>query len=328
MKLAPKITKEYVESFISAADVYGREVGNIPLGQSICSPLRKDRNPSMWLFKGDDGQLRHCDGAYPNDPRYSGNWVNLIMSKYGLTFQEAVQKVAQDWGLIDRAGEYKPRKVEDTSVEKEVRKPCEIHVRVGRMRKMDLEYWAQYGISESDLKQEQIYRLIECSVNRVMCPIEPNELAYVYRFEGDKLKLYFPQRIKKDKWKSNVPGTYVEGLERLNGQEKVIVSKSRKDRICLQRLLPEVLVLNVQAERKTAFTEAFRKQIEGKEIYVNFDADSPGKENSLAITKEFGYKHINVPDACLVNGVKDFSDMVRVYGEEEVIKFMKSKKMI
>ena len=209
MKLAPKITKEYVEAFLKAEDIYRREFGQISIGVSICSTLRRDRSPSLCFYNGDDGQMRHIDHSYPTDPRYSGDWVNLITSKYGLTYQQAIQKVAQDWGLIDRSHEYKPRKVEEQVTEKEVRKPCEIHVRVGRMRKIDIEYWAQYGIDEVTLKQEQIYRLIECSINRVIHPIEPNELAYVYRFEDDKMKLYFPQRTKKDKWKSNVPGTLV-----------------------------------------------------------------------------------------------------------------------
>ena len=113
--------------------------------------------------------------------------------------------------------------------------------------------------------------------------------------------------------------TTVENRDAISKADKVMITKSRKCRIVLTKLLPEWVIVNVQNESMLCYNEEFVKLLEGKEVVVNYDNDPPGKKASISVTEKFGYKHINVPDLYLEENVKDFSDMYRVYGAQPIL---------
>jgi DNA primase len=61
---------------------------------------------------------------------------------------------------------------------------------------------------------------------------------------------------------------------------------------------------------------------------LSFDADGPGVKNSKLITKKFGFDYCNVPRKYLTEGIKDWSDLVRIHGYDPVIEYLKKRKLI
>jgi hypothetical protein len=66
--------------------------------------------------------------------------------------------------------------------------------------------------------------------------------------------------------------------------------------------------------------------LRGRDVWINYDSDEAGVKNCTNITSEFGYKYINVPKNYLP--VKDFADLYKEHGEEEVINVLKQKNLI
>lgn len=329
MVLATKveITRNFVFSKISAADIYMRELPGIGLKQAICSVLRQDKSPSMILTIGESGQMRHKDLAYPDDERFSGGAIDFIMSRYGLNYDQALNKVAQDFCLLQGETKYKEITDKFTKPVMDIKRSCLIQVETRKWQDRDSLYWSQFGITKEQLKEEQVYPLKAAYINRVSVPIEKDEICYVYRFpEG--YKLYFPFRKKEDKWKCNIKNTTVEGLSQLNGQKNVIITKSRKDRMVLSNCLQDyhILILNVQHENKSGFTQELLEKLKNKTVYINFDSDEPGVKSCKPIVEEFGFRYINVPREYLP--IKDFADIYKIHGKEPILTHLKQKQII
>lgn len=335
MVLANKvdITRDFVFSKISAEDVYCMELPGVQIGHAICSPLRTDKSPSMVLKVGLNEQMRHYDFVYPDDERFSGGPVDFVMSKYGLSFDSALRKIAQDFQLLEGNNKYKEITNKFIKSVMDIKRSCLIQVSARKWEKRDIEYWQQFGISLEQLKKESVYPLKEAFVNRknVFSELESrSEIAYCYRYTNG-MKLYYPTRVKSEKWKCSITNTTVEGLEQLNGQKNVIISKSKKDRLTLINCLQDyhVLIINVQNENRAAFVPEFTDKIKEKVTYLAFDSDNPGKEASLKINRDYPqYKHVNVPDRYLNEGIKDWADLYRGYGKDVIVDHFKTKKII
>ena len=322
--------KELVSSRLSEYDIYRQVIGNeFKMNMAMKSPLpghkHGDRSGSFSIGASPSGRLIWRD--YSLDMK--GGAIDLVQAMYGLTYPQALQKIAQDFGLLVADGtQYK--KIISSYVQPVIEKhDTLIHVKAGKWTKKALEYWSAYGIDQQQLDREEIYNVDEWYLNRMRQEKKPGENVFAYRFPGDLFKLYMPDRTRDEgRWKTNVPCATVEGLDRLNGDKKVLITKSRKDRICLQQIVPYT-VLNVQNEGSSCFTEEFRKQLEHREIIVMYDNDPPGVTNCKKICDAYGYQYVNVPRHLLQEGVKDAADWVASTGSyEQLQEFMKSKQII
>lgn len=331
MVLATKvdISREYVFSKISATDVYAYELPEVQIGQAICSPLRNDHNPSMILKVGQSGQLRHIDWAYPDDERFSGGPVDFIMSRYSLSYDKALRKICQDFHLLDEENKYKEITDKFTKPIMDIKRTCLIQVEARKWESRDNEYWNAYGVTKQQLRDENVYPIKTCAINRRLVPLNRNEVAYGYRF-NDGWKLYFPCREKSEKWKCNVSLKLVENLKSLQNSRTVIIHKSKKDRLLSENLLPMLAHINTQNESTSSFTQELISVLQGKQVYLSFDCDPPGKESSLKINREHPqFLHVNVPDKFWIeNKLKDWSDVYKHYGPEVIVEHFKNKKII
>lgn len=329
MKLAryeANITLELIYSKISDYDIYRYFLNtDIKIGVAFCNPLRRDRSPSMCLYVGQSGHLFHKDYA---DERFRGGPFDLIMQMYpGIDLNGALRKVAGDFGITDQLSEeYKKITSQYVKPTIDMKKHALIQVSVKKWGKVELDYWGAYGITQEQLRAEDVYNVKSWCLNRRSQFIGKDELCFAYRFD-EGFKIYYPTRQKKgEKWFSNVGTSIVENSECLECADKVLITKSRKDRMCLQNLFPELKILSVQNETRSCFTEAFVNQLKEKEVYINYDSDEPGVKACKAITEEFGFKYINIPKNYLP--VKDFADLYREQGAEPIIKYFKQKGLI
>jgi len=300
------------------------------LNTSVPSPLHMDKNPSMSVGTTKGGRLQFND--YSADVR--GGPVDLVMMLYGINYDKALHKIASDFG-IDNSESVEYKKIVAKYVQPIIdpKRHCEIHVFVRKFNDKELQYWAQYGITIEELKREDIWACKEWSLNRGKQYIAPDELCFVYKFPSG-FKIYYPNRPKAEKWISNVSCATVEGLGCLNDQLIVIITKSRKDRVCLKKVLKDspICILNSQNESSAFVTDVLREKLTGKKVYTWFDTDPAGKKNSRKITLEIckNWLHLNVPDFLYEkHGVKDVSDWYKLDGNDNRIReFLKLKKII
>jgi hypothetical protein len=73
----------------------------IPIKKGLfCSPLRKDNTPTCSFYRNKQGDLifKDCNGSF------YGNFISVVMFKYGLKYGEAMKTIANDFNLIKTPG--------------------------------------------------------------------------------------------------------------------------------------------------------------------------------------------------------------------------------
>lgn len=317
------ITKEFLFSKIDSFDVYRYYIGDFVIGQARKSPFRKDNNPSFSIYMK-DGKLRHTDFA---DDRYRGDCIDLVQQLFNLDTKKATQKIAKDFGISEGTDESERITSQYSKPFMDQKRHSFIQVSTRAWTSDDAAYWKQFGITKDQLKAEEVYPIKDLFINRRKQFINKDELVYVYRY-AEGFKIYFPNRPKGERWKSNIQLTLVENLKILDEYDPsvVLITKSKKDRLVLSRYFP--YVLNVQNETRACFTEQFVEKLKGRIVWINYDSDDTGVKNCIRITTEFGYRYINVPKVYLEEGIKDYADLYRLHGEEAVINSLKEKGLI
>ena len=317
------VSLQLIYSRISDYDIYRYEIGNFTINHAFCNPLRKDNNPSFVIYMNESGQLRHKDFA---DSSYSGSGIEFVQQKYGLSIGDAMKKIAKNFGLLEQDNKiYKEVLSTYTKPVMDIKRYTFIQINPRKWEERDADYWKQFGITVDELKNEKVYPLKELFINRKREQFPQSELVYAYQYESG-FKIYFPQREKGERWKSNIKTSIVENIKILQELDPavVLITKSKKDRLVLSRYFP--YVMNVQNESRSCFTPEFVEMLKGRDVWINYDSDEAGVKNCTNITSEFGYKYINVPKNYLP--VKDFADLYKEHGEEEVINVLKQKNLI
>ena len=164
-----------------------------------------------------------------------------------------------------------------------------------------------------------------------------NLLTFCYYYPDiNGWKLYRPFAPKKDKntpvhkykWDTNIPFNHVENLDGLEGCEFGMLGKSKKDRMVLMKALETTCIASIQAEDPACVSDRtiqIFKDIPKK--YAVMDNDKRGKETSWWLTKEHGFKHVNVPDKFLkeVPPSSDFAALAYNYDLNKVKQHFKNK---
>jgi hypothetical protein len=153
-------------------------------------------------------------------------------------------------------------------------------------------------------------------LNKQLFSLKDNELRFGYFYDGF-WKIYFPNKEKRGKWLSNVPLNTTYGLKNLNNEHNSLICKSLKDYMVCKKIYPNVC--HVQNESLAAFSNETVDFINknSKDVFYGGDSDRPGKDASFAITRAFGFKHINPPDNLLPE-IKDFADWSKEKGLQEL----------
>lgn len=298
--------------------IYDRYVSGLVINKAMLSPFRRERRPSFVVKVQSDGRYYHKDYG---DDNYRGGSVSLVMQLFNLTYSQALRKIVQDFEQGGRISI--PSKPEKPHVHKP-KEPCVITAEVRPYTILDLEYWAAYGITEEDLKKEKIYRVLSFTMNGKDMYQKPTELCFGYKFDKG-WKIYFPERTDF-KWFSSVPNTEIEGWGNVKHFNRLIITKSRKDRLVLSKLYDNVV--NGQNESGSLLDNEYHHLFEHfKEVWVFFDSDDPGVKACKRLTEQKGWKYINTPKNLIPLGIKDPAGWVKEQGYEPLKQFMLTKKV-
>lgn len=326
-----RISREEIFSKISSYDVFRMYMPwKFILNVNCRNPFtRKDNSPSMVIGdKTDNGEvIFKCF----NSP-HRGGCVEFVKELFCLNYSEALDKIANDFGLtISKSTKYKEIQGQYEQP-KNVKRPSLLQAFSMPFREEHKKYLSSFYLEPSDLsfcKDTTCVALKEWRLNRLKMPLKQGEVAFAYNLENERgnwLKIYRPFADKKEKWKSSIPFTEMHGVGNIIDCKIGIVTKSLKDGAILAKYISPNIEI-VQAEDYAAITEENKKRLltSCQELYISFDSDEKGVESCKQLTKEMECKYINPPKYLLEKGVTDWGDMIKLLGPQAVIEFFKSK---
>lgn len=336
-----KLTKEAILGMISTYDIYRFYQGPFKINEVCVNRHRGETDPSLIIGNKVSGGLTHKDFG---DYSWRGDAFHFVQQIFHCDFTTALRIVDRDFGLGLQEGkviEIKPQIITWETPEIEIKRPPLFQVvYYAKMGKRHSDYWSKLCQGEEDLKRENIYQVKELWRNKKRVGVG-DLLTYGYYYPDiDKWKIYRPFAPKKTdktpvsqwKWDSNVPFDYMDNLGSIQGDcKEVFLTKSKKDRMVIMKALEKWCMTDAQAEDPACIPEVFLSQAENiSKKWVISDNDKKGKEFSWWLTKQHGFKHVNVPDSYLNGDPKctDFADLCYHYGMNEVINHFKKKKLL
>lgn len=330
MKITQNINYKELLSKINDADIYNKYYYeargfSFEFNKRCNNPYTPDDNPSFMIYYK-DGECFHK--AF-NSP-HKGNCWQFIMDLFGISYDEAVEKVAKDFNLLE-GDKYLEILSNLPKIEKKEKKDVDIKFStLKNFTKAHIDYLNQFHLNLEDIhifEDTLIYPVKRFWINKEPFILK-NEIGFAYYIpEINKVKVYLPQREKGNKFWSSIPFDYIHGLNQIKFCKKAIITKSVKDAWVLKKAV-DICQTVVQAENPTTITNStidfFNNNVE--ETYVSFDSDLPGVENSKIITKKAGWKYINPEKKYLP--LKDWADVSKHYGLEVIQEHFKNKKII
>lgn len=329
-KKIQQITVDYILSKISEYDIYryylGRDFG---IGVATYSPFHKDESPSFSIVCTKLGKLHHNDFA---DSTKKGGCIDFVMQLFNLDFKDTLKKIAKDFCLggeqwTDNASTY----VVSKHIPKMDRRSAQITVVSKPFDTADLAYWNDYTISREDLKTNNVYSVKKLYLDGRRFPLKDTELVFGY-LEEDRWKIYRPFADRKlGKWMTNIPNNLISGISKIKPGTKIaLITKAKKDEMILSKIISSTC--STQNESEFSIIPANVKLIQDNSevAYINFDSDKTGVQASKYYN-QFGFRWINCPNGYTKPDglpIKDFADLVRYKGMDEVINYFKSKKLI
>lgn len=326
-----ELSPESILKKISAFDIYMMYMPNKnwKVNHVTFSPFRQEKHPSF-LIGNKKGTLRFIDFT---DTNKKGGCFDFVQMLYNLpSLRDALLMIDSDFGLGITSGiytgEYKKIISEYKQPEELGKRYSLIQVKVRKFTHEELAYWNEYYQDISDLKREQIYSIDKLYLNKQLFSLKETELRFGYFYEGS-WKIYRPFVKKEQKWvPNNVPIDYLEGKENIKNCNTALITKSKKDKMVIQKVYPHVCA--VQAEGIACFSEENIEYIKANsdEQILLFDSDEPGVKNSQQITQIFNFDYCNVPKIYLSEGINDYADFGKTYGLEKIKEQFKQKQIL
>ena len=319
-----RISKTEIFSKFSETQVLSTvfpEITEIPC--VICSPFRKDNNPSFSIYMDKSNHIRYKDFGRPN---IQGGLVDLLCEYWGYTFNQALDRICK---LMIKDGNIiiKPKQIK-TFTRRESNAMSSIQVKVRPWRDYDYEYWSSYGISRQWLKYAEIYPISYKIITkkdptsdkgkRYIFPTDKHAYCYVERKEGKvQIKIYQPFNKQGFKWCSKMDSSVIGLWTKIPEYgDRVVICSSLKDALVISCQL-HIPTLCLQGEgytmSDTAINELKRRY---KKIFISFDTDEAGIQDGKKLAERTGFTNV-IPN---LGTEKDFSDYYKSLTNKEQFK--------
>jgi hypothetical protein len=337
------LTPEEILKRVSEKDIFSIVIKE-PIvdekGAYYKAPYRLDTNPDCY-FEKYNGSLKFVDHA---DYQRVKSCFGVIQRAYNITYNEALRLVNSHFnlGLGDNIRIAKEVFIENDYVEEEkIVKSFKERIITYLPRQFnckDKEFWNKYGISKQNLIDDKVipiemYRSI--SRKGEYFTIRCMDICYAYTdFPNGKVKIYRPYGTKEGKWFTNCNQNDIGSMEHLPEEgDLLFIMKAYKD--CrIMRNLGFHACWN-QAEGMIP-SETVLKDLcsRFKKIIVWFDNDSTGITNSRFYTEILNSitpnkaKSIMLPPRLLSEHIKDPSDLYEKKGEDSLLEFLRTKRIL
>lgn len=324
-EFTPEITKEFLQSKYSDETYFEYYLGFQVTKKLFTSVLRTDNNPTCSFYRNRVGDLIYKDFGTGD----SYNFIGLVMAMFNLSYYQALNKIAVDFGFI-KCEHIVTQKVEikESTNKIDDSGPTYIQVTKKSFSKEELDWWLKFGIEEPLLNKYNVYSCEHIFINgRLSISSTPSNFIFGYYFGTDNgrelWKIYMPLR-KKFRFLNNLSVKILQGYEQLpQSGPLLIITKSTKDCIVLNRLgipavAPNSETIIIDQETMNEFHQRF------KYIVFYWDRDYAGVTNLQKIRKVY-------PECAYFinpkNTAKDLSDCVEKFGlryvRDQIPKYLK-----
>lgn len=317
------VSFDEITNKVSDADLVSYYLGITEVPCFINSPLRKDNKPSFGLYSKDGKKIYWTDLA----TREGGGIYDLLSKMWNCSYKEVLLKIQKDikkFTYNTNINSYKPCNIKDSISYKS---DSDLQCKVREWRKYDIDYWASYGVPLKWLNYAEVYpishKIVISNGKKYVFGADKLAYAFVERKEGKvTLKIYQPLNKSGHKWSNKHDKSVISLWTKIPEKgNKVVICSSLKDALCLWANT-RIPALAVQGEgyniSSTAISELKRRY---NSIYILFDNDKAGMEDSIKLSKNTGFINITLP---IFSGGKDISDLYKAVGKTQFIEIINS----
>ncbi len=315
----PEITKKFLYQRLSEEDIFHRYLGIYPkLKIDYKNPLRKDDFDTCQFYKDNRGILKFKDFSK------GWNWdcINVVQYIYNVKYQEALKIIAKDFNLITYGTAPTPVTRIYTENAPEFIEKKVFKIRTQSWTSTDIKYWKSWGINSDILKKYQVYSVLAFWVDDILKgKYQHGDPIYAYYFDNGDYKLYFPFRNKRvigGRFRSN-NNDVLQGSKQLpKTGENLIVTKAYKDVMCLDLFdIPAVAPSSESIILTQVQYDGLSKRFNN--IYSLMDNDKAGRTMAVKLRMAYKIKPLMFSREDYNEGIKDFSDHIKIRGIQETI---------
>jgi hypothetical protein len=314
---------DLIISNINDSEVFRKYFGEFEFGKCYPSIFRKDSNPSTGFYVNSSGRIIYND--LTTGEKLTS--ISFVMKLYDLPFVKAVELIGIDLEIIDNNGSLNTLKKKIYNNEKLERERSEIYIIPRDFTPRDLGYFSSYNIRREQLEKNNVHSVKKMLINGKFISTFDDDVRIAYRMQTaleTTFKVYSPN-AKRYKWINSIPINQPFGLNSLadNG-DKLIITKSLKDKMVLDNHFENVIALQNESPASLPDDMALDLKSRFNNIYINFDCDSPGKKASEYYENTYGFIPMRLPDKAYKEyKLKDYSDFIKKFGEDTLIKLIK-----
>lgn len=318
------ITLEEIENKVSQKHILEFYIGNI--SKPICSPFRKDKNPSL-TFKNKGNKVIWKDWGTGE----GGDAITFLMLYFNLSFKEVLNKIwnemVSNHTVCYMNYSNKENYVTTTTNFIKHESNNDINVIKQSFGFFDRKFWKNYGISIKTLIKYDVFSLKSINFRRYNYFYSINNPLYGYCFSNNIWKIYMPNNNKK-RFLFNGTKDVIEGYKQLDAVGKILfITKSLKDVMLFRELGYNAISLIGETVLLEQYVYDNLKERFDK-IFVFYDNDPAGIKGADKICSTYNIQKMLIPDKF---ETKDLTDTYRKYGLEittELIKDLLDEKGI
>ena len=332
------ITKQIILKYFTDIEIYQKYLDNgcdVSIGCAMISPLRKETRPSFGFFIGESGEIcfkDHLLGA--------GDCIKFVQMKYGLTYFEALSKIAIDFDLADDFICKSFDKSKFTSTRTDFITRDELlstatALKLGKNRRNwqahDVLFWQSFGITIETLNLYNVEAISYVHINGKIHKSDKHAYCFTELKDGiETYKIYQPYN-ENYKWINGHNDSVWQGWEQLPQKgNDLIITKSLKDVMAIHDVTG-IATVSLQSENvlpKRHVFDILDDRFEVKYALYDNDFDKEinwGKQFGDKISETFGLIPLYIPDEYKS---KDFSDLVKNVGKDEAKRILTQLMML
>lgn len=316
-----RITKQLLLDNHTEEEYMSFYLGITPDKGLFRNPLRSDNRPTASFYRAANKELIFKD--FMNG--FHGNFVDIVIEKFGVGFQKALRIIANDFGIISKPDyPVNQRQAEWNGVVMEESGDTTIQCEVEEFSDRQLRWWASFGITPATLKRFHVFSVKNLFLNNnFLLSSSVANPTYGYYFgkkEGRELwKIYFPF---KTGFRFLLNTNSLQGAKQLpKSGSVVVVTKSMKDVMTFYEMgvpavAPQAESVIISGRQYAALARRFDI------IIFNGDWDRAGQHFMAESRRRF--RGIALAFTNPSTHAKDVSDYVKKVGFEQANEYVQN----
>lgn len=322
-------TDEVLQATDGGLDIFEKYLGiSINPNKNISNPfITGDQNPSARIKPSKTSGIWTL--RVYNKDGWTGSAISFVKRYFNLSFKEAMDKLCWDFNLGGKETNITPiiKKENKIIIPSE---PILYEFESIPFQKKHHIYWNKGELTEDFLKQYDIFAAGKIAINKKVIKIPADEMCFVYvpddpNEKGIKILRIGKNISKADKWRTNIPNTYLWGIYNMEKVDKLWVIKSRKDEMVAK--LMNLDTISIQSENGVILDQNMPViQPLANDIILAMGSDKQAVDMCKPVQQKYNTKYYNTPKN-LLPSVNDLFSYVEYFGLKSLENHIKLKKL-